>query len=88
MTVGSIMFKHSSLPVWHILILGCVRGVAFFANLGGVPFYDKGEPREALVVRHRLERKLDFAVEAWPADSIEAPLFHRVGAFRRQGLRL
>ena len=81
MTVGPKTFKHSSLPVWHVLILGCVCGVAFFANLGGVPFYDKGEPREALVVRDIvLNGNWIFPLKLGQQIPSKPPLFHWVGA--------
>ena len=67
------MFKHSTPATWHVLILGIVCGLAFFANLGGIPFYDKGEPREALVVRDIvLNGNWIFPLKLGPADSIEA----------------
>jgi 4-amino-4-deoxy-L-arabinose transferase-like glycosyltransferase len=75
------MFKHSSLPFWHVLILVCVCGVAFFANLGGVPFYDKGEPREALVVRDIvLNGNWIFPLKLGQQIPSKPPLFHWAGA--------
>jgi hypothetical protein len=73
--------KYSTAESLHLLILGCVCGIVFFANLGRIPFYDKGEPREALVVRDIVSNgnwifplKLEQQIPSKP------PLFHWVGA--------
>jgi len=36
-------FKYSTAEAVYPIILGCVCGIVFFANLGSTPFYDKGE---------------------------------------------
>jgi 4-amino-4-deoxy-L-arabinose transferase-like glycosyltransferase len=80
------MLKHSTSLVWHVLILGCVCGVAFFANLGGVPFYDKGEPREALVVQDIvLNGNWIFPLKAGEQIPSKPPLFHWAGALASFG---
>ena len=73
-------FKCSTAEAPYLLILGCVCGIVFFANLGSIPFTTRASPGGSSGARHRLERKLDFSVEARRADSIKAALFHWVGA--------
>ena len=56
--------------------------MAFFANLGGIPFYDKGEPREALVVQDIvLNGNWIFPLKAGEQIPSKPPLFHWAGAF-------
>jgi 4-amino-4-deoxy-L-arabinose transferase-like glycosyltransferase len=57
-------------------------GILFFANLGTFPFFNKGEPREALVVQHIVHHgnwlfplKMESDIPSKP------PLFHWLGAF-------
>jgi 4-amino-4-deoxy-L-arabinose transferase-like glycosyltransferase len=74
-------FKYSTASAWHFLILGCICGIVFFANLGGIPFYDKGEPREALVVRDIvLNGNWIFPLKLGQQIPSKPPLFHWVGA--------
>jgi 4-amino-4-deoxy-L-arabinose transferase-like glycosyltransferase len=74
-------FKCSTAEALHLLILGCVCGIVFFANLGSIPFYDKGEPREALVVRDIvLNANWIFPLKLGQQIPSKPPLFHRVGA--------
>ena len=74
-------FKYSTAAGWHFLILGCICGIVFFANLGGIPFYDKGEPREALVVRDIvLNGNWIFPLKLGQQIPSKPPLFHWVGA--------
>ena len=74
-------FKYSTAAAWHVLILGCICGIVFFANLGSIPFYDKGEPREALVVRDIvLNGNWIFPLKLGQQIPSKPPLFHWVGA--------
>jgi 4-amino-4-deoxy-L-arabinose transferase-like glycosyltransferase len=74
-------FKYSTAAAWHFLILGCICGIVFFANLGRIPFYDKGEPREALVVRDIvLNGNWIFPLKLGQQIPSKPPLFHWVGA--------
>jgi 4-amino-4-deoxy-L-arabinose transferase-like glycosyltransferase len=74
-------FKNSTAEALYLLILGCVCGVVFFANLGSIPFYDKGEPREALVVRDIvLNGNWIFPLKLGQQIPSKPPLFHWVGA--------
>ena len=80
-TLVSMTSKYSTAAAWHFLILGCVCGIVFFANLGGIPFYDKGEPREALVVRDIvLNGNWIFPLKLGQQIPSKPPLFHWVGA--------
>ncbi|MBI2230010.1 MAG: hypothetical protein HYU46_13040, partial [Deltaproteobacteria bacterium] len=40
----------------HILLLVILCGVLYFPYLGSTPFFDKGEPREALAVQDIVQR--------------------------------
>ena len=40
----------------HTLLLIALCGVLYFPYLGQVPFFDKGEPREALAVQDIVQR--------------------------------
>ena len=74
-------FKHLTAEVLYPLILACVCGIVFFANLGSTPFYDKGEPREALVVRDIvLNGNWIFPLKVGQQIPSKPPLFHWVGA--------
>jgi hypothetical protein len=70
-----MMFKFFTAAAWHFLILGCICGVVFFANLGPYTLYDKGS-LEALVVRDIVLNGNWIFPLAWTADSIKPPLFH------------
>ena len=74
-------FKCSTAEALYLLILGFVCGIVFFANLGSIPFYDKGEPREALVVRDIvLNGNWIFPLKLGEQIPSKPPLFHWVGA--------
>jgi hypothetical protein len=65
----------------HIAILAAVCAMVFFANLGAIPFYDKGEPREALVVRDIvLNGNWIFPLKRGQEIPSKPPLFHWAGA--------
>jgi len=74
-------FKYLTAEAVYPIILGCVCGMVFFANLGSIPFYDKGEPREALVVRDIvLNGNWIFPLKLGQQIPSKPPLFHWVGA--------
>src|SRR5215475_4693711 len=74
-------FKYLTAEAVYPIILGCVCGMVFFANLGSIPFYDKGEPREALVVRDIvLSGNWIFPLKLGQQIPSKPPLFHWVGA--------
>jgi 4-amino-4-deoxy-L-arabinose transferase-like glycosyltransferase len=73
--------KYSTAEALYLFILACVCGLVFFANLGSVPFYDKAEPREALVVRDIiLNGNWVFPLKLEQQIPSKPPLFHWVGA--------
>src|SRR5262245_20692222 len=69
-------FKHLAAAAFYPLILACVCGIVFFANFGSTPFYDKGEPRGALVIRDIvLNGNWIFALKVGQQISSKPPLF-------------
>ena len=65
----------------HLVLLMVLCGILFFSNLGTFPFFNKGEPREALVVQHIVHQgnwlfplKMESDIPSKP------PLFHWLGA--------
>jgi Dolichyl-phosphate-mannose-protein mannosyltransferase len=74
-------FNDSGSGAIHLFILGLVCGVVFFANLGRLPFYDKAEPREALVVRDIVTNgNWIFPLRMGQQIPSKPPLFHWTGA--------
>jgi hypothetical protein len=61
----------------HVICLIGLCGVLYFPYLGSVPFFDKGEPREALTVQDIVQRG-DWLVPLKRATDIPSkpPLFH------------
>jgi 4-amino-4-deoxy-L-arabinose transferase-like glycosyltransferase len=61
----------------HMLLLIALCGVLYFPFLGSVPFFDKGEPREALAVQDIVQRG-EWWVPLKRATDIPSkpPLFH------------
>ena len=60
----------------HVLLLVTLCGAIYFSYLGSVPFFDKGEPREALAVQdivHRGEWLVPMKRATIPS---KPPLFH------------
>ena len=60
-------FKYSTAEAVYPIILGCVCGIVFFANLGSTPFYDKGERFQLLawdtdVLLEKLKRTDDYVI--------------------------
>jgi 4-amino-4-deoxy-L-arabinose transferase-like glycosyltransferase len=76
--MSSLAFKAH---IHNLTILSVVCGLVFFLFLGKVPFHDKGEPREALLVQDIVDNgnwlfplKLGHYLPSKP------PLFHWIGA--------
>ena len=61
----------------HLTMLFCLCGVLFFPYLGNTPFFDKGEPREAMAVQD-IMRRGEWLVPLKRATDIPSkpPLFH------------
>jgi 4-amino-4-deoxy-L-arabinose transferase-like glycosyltransferase len=49
--------RSKSTLMLHMVLLAALCGVLYFAYLGSTPFFDKGEPREALAVQDIVQRK-------------------------------
>jgi 4-amino-4-deoxy-L-arabinose transferase-like glycosyltransferase len=69
--------KNRSGTILHITLLLLLCGVLYFPYLGQVPFFDKGEPREALAVQDIIQRG-EWLVPLKRATDIPSkpPLFH------------
>ncbi|HEU4340196.1 MAG TPA: glycosyltransferase family 39 protein [Candidatus Binatia bacterium] len=65
----------------NLFVLGVVSGMVFFFFLDSRPFYDRGEPREALVVRDIfLNGNWLFPLKLENQIPSKPPLFHWLGA--------
>ena len=66
-----------SSPIFHIVLLIVLCGALYFPYLGSTPFFDKGEPREALAVQDIVQRG-EWLVPLKRATDIPSkpPLFH------------
>ena len=61
----------------HIILLVVLCGVTFFPYLGTTPFFDKGEPREALAVQDIVQRgEWLFPLKKATDIPSKPPLFH------------
>src|ERR1044072_6731242 len=70
------MRARSALSV-HILLLLGLCAVLYFPYLGNTPFFDKGEPREALAVQDIVQRgEWLFPLKRATAIPSKSPLFH------------
>jgi 4-amino-4-deoxy-L-arabinose transferase-like glycosyltransferase len=69
----------------HILLLIALCGVLYFPYLGRVPFFDKGEPREALAVQDIVQRgEWLFPLKRATTIPSKPPLFHWSAALTYQ----
>ena len=65
----------------HIAVLSLLCGLLFFPRLGSIPFFDKGEPREALVVQAIVRSgEWLFPLRNEAEIPSKPPLFHWFGA--------
>jgi 4-amino-4-deoxy-L-arabinose transferase-like glycosyltransferase len=64
-------------PIAHVILLILLCGVLYFPYLGSTPFFDKGEPREAMAVQDIVQRG-EWLVPLKRASDIPSkpPLFH------------
>ena len=69
------------ISILHLVLLVALCAVLYFPYLGSTPFFDKGEPREALAVQDILQRG-DWAFPLKRAEIIPSkpPLFHWTAA--------
>jgi asparagine N-glycosylation enzyme membrane subunit Stt3 len=72
-----LIFEFSRSAIFHVILLLVLCGVLYFPFLGSVPFFDKGEPREALAVQDIVQRG-EWWVPLKRATDIPSkpPLFH------------
>jgi 4-amino-4-deoxy-L-arabinose transferase-like glycosyltransferase len=78
------MTERSSYVV-HLLLLTALCGVLYFPYLGNTPFFDKGEPREALAVQDIVQRgEWLFPLKRATAIPSKPPLFHWSAALTYQ----
>jgi Dolichyl-phosphate-mannose-protein mannosyltransferase len=71
------ILEFSRSAIFHVIVLIALCGVLYFPFLGSVPFFDKGEPREALAVQDIVQRG-EWLVPLKRATDIPSkpPLFH------------
>src|SRR5919109_2040294 len=70
------MTERSSILV-HLLLLTALCGVLYFPYLGSTPFFDKGEPREAMAVQDIVLRgEWLFPLKRATDLPSKPPLFH------------
>src|SRR5688572_32185398 len=50
------LLQREASVIFHLLLLTALCGVLYFPYLGSIPFFDKGEPREALAVQDIVQR--------------------------------
>jgi 4-amino-4-deoxy-L-arabinose transferase-like glycosyltransferase len=64
-------------PIAHVILLTLLCGALYFPYLGSRPFFDKGEPREAMAVQDIVQRG-EWLVPLKRATDIPSkpPLFH------------
>jgi len=68
-------------PPWPVLILAVVSGLLFFTSIARFPFFNKGEPREALVVQDIVNHgNWLFPLRKGSEVPSKPPLFHWLGA--------
>ncbi len=79
-SVRLFLFSESA-RIFHIVGLVALCGALYFPYLGSIPFFDKGEPREALAVQDIVQRG-EWLVPLKRATDIPSkpPLFHWSGA--------
>jgi dolichyl-phosphate-mannose-protein mannosyltransferase len=71
--------------IFHIILLIVLCGVLYFPYLGNTPFFDKGEPREALAVQDIVQRgEWLFPLKRATAIPSKPPLFHWSAALAAQ----
>lgn len=67
--------------ILHLVTLTLLCGILYFPSLGRIPFFNKGEPREALVVQEIVLRgEWLFPLKGGEDIPSKPPLFHWFGA--------
>lgn len=74
-------FNYRTSLILHLAVLLVLCGLLFFSSLSRIPFFNKGEPREAIVVQKiLLDGHWLFPLRAGNEIPSKPPLFHWVGA--------
>jgi 4-amino-4-deoxy-L-arabinose transferase-like glycosyltransferase len=69
----------------HLVLIIALCGILYFPYLGNTPFFDKGEPREALAVQDIVQRgEWLFPLKRATAIPSKPPLFHWSAALTAQ----
>ena len=77
LTGKALKMKSKSTLMLHIILLVALCGVLYFAYLASTPFFDKGEPREALAVQDIVQRgEWLFPLKKATDIPSKPPLFH------------
>jgi len=84
-TLNHLFFGSETASSVHIILLLALCGALYFPYLGAVPFFDKGEPREALAVQDIVQRgEWLFPLKRATAIPSKPPLFHWSAALTYQ----
>jgi len=79
------MVSDRSTVLFHLFLLLALCGLLYFPYLGATPFFDKGEPREALAVQDIVQRgEWLFPLKRATAIPSKPPLFHWSAALTYQ----
>ena len=79
------MASDRSTVLFHLFLLLALCGLLYFPYLGATPFFDKGEPREALAVQDIVQRgEWLFPLKRATAIPSKPPLFHWSAALTYQ----
>ena len=75
--LNDLLFGSGGAVIPHVALLIALCGALYFPYLGNTPFFDKGEPREALAVQDIIQRgEWLFPLKRATAIPSKPPLFH------------
>src|SRR5262245_58564548 len=81
----TMVFNRDSDWRLHLILLTLLCGVLYLPHLSAMPFYDKGEPREALAVQDIVQRgEWLFPLKRATAIPSKPPMFHWSAALTYQ----
>lgn len=84
-TINNLLFAKDTPASRHIALLVLLCAALYFPYLGNTPFFDKGEPREALAVQDIIQRgEWLFPLKRAAAIPSKPPLFHWSAALTYQ----
>ncbi len=76
-TINNLLFAKETPASRHVALLLLLCAALYFPYLGNTPFFDKGEPREALAVQDIIQRgEWLFPLKRATAIPSKPPLFH------------